>query len=51
VWTIEAAITGEIATGLLVLLGIAQEDTDQDAQWLAEKDLRAADSSRTKRAR
>jgi D-aminoacyl-tRNA deacylase len=29
--------SGEIATGLLVLLGIAPGDTEADAQWLAEK--------------
>jgi len=28
---------GEIGPGLLVLLGVAQGDTDADAQWLAEK--------------
>jgi D-aminoacyl-tRNA deacylase len=30
-------ITGEIANGLLVLLGVAQEDTEADADYLAEK--------------
>lgn len=30
-------VTGEIAAGLLVLLGVAQGDTEADAQWLAEK--------------
>ena len=35
--TSEGTVTGEIATGLLVLLGIAQDDTEADAQWLAEK--------------
>lgn len=29
--------TGEIASGLLVLLGVAPADTEADAQWLAEK--------------
>ena len=29
--------TGEIATGLLVLLGVGQEDTEGDADYLAEK--------------
>ncbi len=29
--------TGEIGPGLLVLLGVAQGDTAEDAQWLAEK--------------
>jgi D-tyrosyl-tRNA(Tyr) deacylase len=30
-------ITGEIAKGLLVLLGVGQEDSDADAGYLAEK--------------
>ena len=30
-------ITGEIAGGLLVLLGVGQEDTEGDADYLAEK--------------
>lgn len=28
---------GEIGRGILVLLGIGHEDTEQDARWLAEK--------------
>lgn len=35
--TVEGEITGRIDTGLLVLLGVAQGDTEADAQWLAEK--------------
>ncbi len=35
--TVASEITGEIAHGLLVLLGVAQGDTEADAQWLAEK--------------
>jgi D-tyrosyl-tRNA(Tyr) deacylase len=35
--TVGGEVTGEIAAGLLVLLGIAQGDTEADAQWLAEK--------------
>jgi D-tyrosyl-tRNA(Tyr) deacylase len=35
--TVAGEITGEISAGLLVLLGIAQSDTDADALWLAEK--------------
>lgn len=35
--TVAGEITGEIGLGLLVLLGIAQGDTEADAQWLAEK--------------
>ena len=30
-------ITGEIGHGLLVLLGVAQDDTEADADYLAEK--------------
>jgi D-tyrosyl-tRNA(Tyr) deacylase len=35
--TIEGQIGGTIDQGLVVLLGIAQGDTELDAQWLAEK--------------
>lgn len=35
--TVEGEVTGEIAQGLLVLLGVAQEDTERDADYLAEK--------------
>jgi D-tyrosyl-tRNA(Tyr) deacylase len=35
--TVGGEVTGEIGAGLLVLLGIAQGDTDGDALWLAEK--------------
>ena len=35
--TIAGEVAGEITGGLLVLLGIAREDTDDDARWLAEK--------------
>jgi D-tyrosyl-tRNA(Tyr) deacylase len=35
--TVGGEVTGEIGAGLLVLLGIAQGDTDADALWLAEK--------------
>jgi D-tyrosyl-tRNA(Tyr) deacylase len=35
--TVGAEVTGEIGRGLLVLLGVAQQDTEADAQWLAEK--------------
>lgn len=35
--TVDGELTGEIATGLLVLLGVAQRDTDADADYLADK--------------
>jgi D-tyrosyl-tRNA(Tyr) deacylase len=34
---IDGTIVGEISKGLLVLLGIAQEDTEQDALYLIQK--------------
>ena len=30
-------VTGSINNGLLILLGIAADDTDEDLQWLAQK--------------
>lgn len=35
--TVAGETTGEVGGGLLVLLGVAQGDTEADAQWLAEK--------------
>lgn len=35
--TVEGEVTGEITHGLLVLLGIAGGDTEEDARQLAEK--------------
>jgi D-tyrosyl-tRNA(Tyr) deacylase len=35
--TVAGETTGQIGQGLLVLLGIAPADTDDDARWLAEK--------------
>ena len=35
--TVAGEITGEIGRGLLVLLGVAQDDTAADSLWLAEK--------------
>lgn len=35
--TVEGEIVGQIGRGLLVLLGVATDDGDVDAQWLAEK--------------
>ena len=31
------ALTGEIETGLLVLLGIEHDDANEDVEWLADK--------------
>lgn len=35
--TVDGKITGEIKTGFLVLLGIENEDTDDDLNWLTNK--------------
>jgi len=35
--TVNGELTGEIGPGLLVLLGVGQEDTEADAIYLAEK--------------
>ena len=35
--TVENEITGEIGTGLLVLLGVSEDDTPDDAAYLADK--------------
>ena len=34
---VDNVVTGAIAQGLLVYLGVAAEDTEKDAEWLAEK--------------
>lgn len=34
---VDAEVTGEIATGLLVFLGIAKSDTQKDADYLLDK--------------
>ena len=34
---VDGNITGQINTGLLVLLGIEDADTEEDLQWLAQK--------------
>jgi D-tyrosyl-tRNA(Tyr) deacylase len=34
---VDGKITGQISRGLLVLLGVAQEDSESDADYLAEK--------------
>src|SRR5512146_675798 len=35
--TVDGKVTGEIGPGLLVLLGVAQTDGEQDADYLAQK--------------
>jgi D-tyrosyl-tRNA(Tyr) deacylase len=35
--TIDGQISGEIGAGLLVLLGVAHDDTRDNAKWLADK--------------
>jgi len=35
--TVDNAVTGAIQTGLLVLVGIEDADTDEDIQWLSTK--------------
>ena len=35
--TIEGQVNGKIGLGLLVLLGIAEGDTPEDGEWLAQK--------------
>jgi D-tyrosyl-tRNA(Tyr) deacylase len=34
---VEGKVTGSIGKGMLVLLGVAREDTERDAEFLAEK--------------
>jgi len=34
---VDAEITGQISAGLLVLLGVAETDTDAQLRWLADK--------------
>jgi D-tyrosyl-tRNA(Tyr) deacylase len=35
--TVDGAVKGRINAGLLVYLGVAQDDGESDAEWLAEK--------------
>jgi len=35
--TVEGHVTGKISRGLLVYLGVAGEDSEKDAAWMAEK--------------
>lgn len=34
---VDGEITGQINTGFLILLGIADDDTEEDVEWLAQK--------------
>ncbi|MFM1808666.1 MAG: hypothetical protein RLZZ242_1391 [Bacteroidota bacterium] len=34
---VESTLVGSVETGLLVLLGVTHEDTEEDADWLASK--------------
>jgi len=34
---VDGRVTGEVGTGLAVLLGVAVEDGEQDARWMADK--------------
>lgn len=34
---VEGKITGEIGRGLVLLVGVTHDDTEQDADWLADK--------------
>ena len=35
--TVDGAVTGEIKRGLMVLLGVAEGDTEKDAEYMANK--------------
>jgi len=39
---VNGEITGQIGLGLLVLLGVGQDDSEADATYLAEKNRRLA---------
>ena len=34
---VDSKTTGQINTGFLILLGIAEDDTEEDVEWLAQK--------------
>ncbi len=48
--SVNGNVTGEIASGLVVLLGVAADDDSSDAAWLAEKivNLRIFEDARQK---
>ena len=37
--TVESSVTGEIGVGLLLLVGVGQDDTEKDADYLADKTM------------
>ncbi len=37
--TVEGNVTGEINKGLMILLGVGQEDSDKDIEYLVEKTM------------
>lgn len=34
---VDSAVAGEIGQGLLILLGVHRDDTEEEAEWLAQK--------------
>jgi D-tyrosyl-tRNA(Tyr) deacylase len=48
--SVDGVVKGSITSGLLIYLGVAQEDTTKDADWIAEKavNLRIFDDSEGK---
>jgi len=36
---VDGKVTGSVGTGLCVLLGVGQGDTEEDARWLADKEV------------
>jgi D-tyrosyl-tRNA(Tyr) deacylase len=35
--TVDGQTTGQVGVGMVLLLGVAKEDTERDADWMAEK--------------
>ena len=35
--SVDSVVTGKITSGLLVYVGVAHDDSEKDAEWLAEK--------------
>lgn len=47
---VEEFVVSEIGSGLLILAGIEESDTEEDIDWLVKKDLSAADFQRHRRS-